>query len=103
MSDTSTTAPNGPFRLTRRRVIGSGAAAVTLLVHELALAFKPPVPRLPGARPPPLGNPTQPHAPPGAPDWSGGPGKARFRIDGLAKVTGQKIYARDFRAVDMPG
>ncbi|MBW8847974.1 MAG: xanthine dehydrogenase family protein molybdopterin-binding subunit [Burkholderiales bacterium] len=97
------TGANGPFKLTRRRVIGSGAAAVTLLVHELALAFKPPVPRLPGARPPPLGSPTQPHTPPGAPDWSGGPGKARFRIDGLAKVTGQKIYARDFRAVDMPG
>ena len=95
--------PNGPFVLTRRRVIGTGAASVTLLVHELALAFKPPVARLPGARPPPQGIPTQPEAPPGAPDWSGGPGKARFRIDGLAKVTGQKIYARDFRAVDMPG
>ena len=25
------------------------------------------------------------------------------RIDGLAKVTGQKIYARDFRAADLPG
>ena len=53
MADTSTTAPNGPFRLTRRRVIGAGAGAVTLLVHELALAFKPPSPRLPGARPSP--------------------------------------------------
>jgi hypothetical protein len=39
--------------------------------------------------------------PPGS--WKGGPGKARFRIDGLAKVTGRKIYARDFRARDMPG
>lgn len=98
---------NGLFQLTRRRVIGSGAAAVTLLVHDLALAVKPPTPRLPGARPQPQGSPTQPFignkAPPGAPDWSGGPGKARFRIDGLAKVTGQKIYARDFRAADMPG
>lgn len=95
--------PNGPFQLTRRRIIGTGAAAVTLLVQDLALAFKPPAPRLPGARPQPEGTPTQPHTPPGAPDWSGGPGKARFRIDGLAKVTGQKIYARDFRAADMPG
>lgn len=94
---------NGPFQLTRRRVIGTGAAAVTLLVHELALAFKPPALKNPGARPQPQGTPVQPHAPTGAPDWSGGPGKARFRIDGLAKVTGQKIYARDFRAVDMPG
>ncbi|WP_083237994.1 twin-arginine translocation signal domain-containing protein [Methyloceanibacter marginalis] len=31
--------------------------------------------------------------PPGG--WSGTPGQARYRIDGLAKVTGQKIYARD--------
>ena len=38
--------------------------------------------------------------PPGG--WSGAPGQARYRIDGLAKVTGQKIYARDFRPVDLP-
>ena len=38
--------------------------------------------------------------PPGG--WSGVPGQARYRIDGLAKVTGQKIYARDFRPVDLP-
>lgn len=111
MSETQTHAPeeavdgtlDGPFRLTRRGVIGSGAGAVTLLVHELALARKPPGLRTPGARPQPVDTPVQPHAPPGAPDWSGGPGRARFRIDGLAKVTGQKIYARDFRASDMPG
>ena len=36
-------------------------------------------------------------------NWSGGPGRARHRIDGLAKVTGQKIYARDFHPRDMPG
>ncbi|NQZ07399.1 MAG: xanthine dehydrogenase family protein molybdopterin-binding subunit [Algicola sp.] len=36
-------------------------------------------------------------------DWSGQPGQARYRIDGLAKVTGQKIYARDFHAKDLPG
>ena len=35
--------------------------------------------------------------------WSGSPGSARYRIEGLAKVTGQKIYARDFRARDMAG
>lgn len=39
----------------------------------------------------------------GANDWQAGPGKARFRIDGYAKVTGQKIYARDFRARDLAG
>jgi CO/xanthine dehydrogenase Mo-binding subunit len=36
-------------------------------------------------------------------DWSDGPGRARHRIEGVAKVTGQKIYARDFRAADMLG
>lgn len=35
--------------------------------------------------------------------WSGSPGKARYRIEGRAKVLGQKIYARDFRARDMEG
>ena len=38
--------------------------------------------------------------PPGG--WNGGPGLARYRIDGLAKVTGQKIYARDFQPIDLP-
>lgn len=93
---------NGPFQLTRRGVIGSGAAALTLLVNELALA-RPAILKNPHARPRPEASPVQPNMPPGAPDWSGGPGKARFRIDGLAKVTGQKIYARDFRAADLPG
>lgn len=37
------------------------------------------------------------------PGWAGDPGEAKFRFDGLAKVTGQKINARDFRALDMEG
>jgi CO/xanthine dehydrogenase Mo-binding subunit len=37
------------------------------------------------------------------PRWAQSPGRARYRIEGRAKVTGQKIYARDFRARDMPG
>lgn len=36
-------------------------------------------------------------------DWQNGPGRARFRIDGHTKVTGRKIYARDFRAKDLDG
>jgi len=36
-------------------------------------------------------------------DWQDGPGQARFRIDGHQKVTGRKIYARDFRARDLEG
>lgn len=33
----------------------------------------------------------------------GMPGPATGRVDGVAKVTGAKLYASDFRAVDMPG
>ncbi len=35
--------------------------------------------------------------------WSKGPGKARWRIEGQAKVTGRKLYGRDFRSRDVPG
>ena len=39
---------------------------------------------------------------PGRQQWN--PAAAgRGRIDGVAKVTGAKLYAADFRAVDMPG
>lgn len=33
-------------------------------------------------------------------EWAPEPGKARWRIDGMQKVLGQKIYARDFKARD---
>src|ERR1700761_6250761 len=36
------------------------------------------------------------------PAWTGATGALRYRVDGLAKVTGQKIFARDIRARDMP-
>ena len=36
------------------------------------------------------------------PKWAPQPGKAVQRIDGLAKVLGEKLYARDFRARDFP-
>ena len=32
-----------------------------------------------------------------------GSDKLKFRMDGIAKVTGEKIYGRDYRAKDMPG
>ena len=35
--------------------------------------------------------------------WSAQPGVASERIDGRAKVTGQKVFARDFNARDLPG
>ncbi len=34
--------------------------------------------------------------------WNAVSGLAQFRIDGLAKVTGSKIFARDIRARDLP-
>jgi len=39
-----------------------------------------------------------------SPQWSGGGGdnSLKFRIDGTAKVTGAKVFARDIRARDMP-
>ncbi|WP_105103404.1 xanthine dehydrogenase family protein molybdopterin-binding subunit [Microbulbifer pacificus] len=35
--------------------------------------------------------------------WRGSGPEPAFRTDGVAKVTGQKIFGRDFRARDMPG
>jgi CO/xanthine dehydrogenase Mo-binding subunit len=37
------------------------------------------------------------------PGWIDASGQARYRLDAVAKVTGQKTFARDFRARDMPG
>ncbi|SAL53854.1 aldehyde oxidase and xanthine dehydrogenase molybdopterin binding protein [Caballeronia turbans] len=34
--------------------------------------------------------------------WDATSGGAKFRIDGIAKVTGAKVFARDVRAADMP-
>ena len=34
--------------------------------------------------------------------WDPGTGKAQFRVDGIAKVTGSKIFARDIRSRDLP-
>ena len=68
------------FEFSRREILRlGGAAAITVLFRRLASAG------------------------PAADSWSGPPGEARQRIDGLAKVTGRKIYARDFRARDMDG
>ncbi len=37
-----------------------------------------------------------------APAWNAGDGKLKYRVDGLSKVTGGKVFARDIRARDMP-
>ena len=39
---------------------------------------------------------------PGRQGWEAA-GRVVGRIDGIAKVTGAKLYASDFRAADMPG
>lgn len=44
-----------------------------------------------------------PVQPPPSPGWGPVAGQARYRIDGVAKVTGQKIFARDFHPGDIPG
>ncbi|MGP0083652.1 MAG: xanthine dehydrogenase family protein molybdopterin-binding subunit [Steroidobacteraceae bacterium] len=38
-----------------------------------------------------------------SPSWVGPDGKLRFRMDAVAKVTGDKTFTRDFRARDLPG
>jgi CO/xanthine dehydrogenase Mo-binding subunit len=73
------------FRLSRREFIQMSSLGGIWLVTRNVAGFAS-APELP------VGN---------APGWSGPPGKARYRIEGLAKVLGQKIYARDFRARDM--
>jgi CO/xanthine dehydrogenase Mo-binding subunit len=44
---------------------------------------------------------TAPLPPP--PRWLGENGRPRFRLEALAKVTGEKTFARDYRARDLPG
>ena len=43
------------------------------------------------------------HASASGSEWRRTPATAARRIDGRPKVTGAKVYAADFRAVDMPG
>ncbi len=72
----------------RRFLIGSTATGITLALVPLA------------ARASFVDDETMPTAP----GWSGdGVGQPRYRIDGYAKATGAKLYARDFRAADMDG
>jgi len=72
----------------RRFLIGSTAAGITLALVPLA------------ARASFVDDEIMPTAP----GWSGdGFGHPRYRIDGYAKATGAKLYARDFRAADMDG
>ena len=77
--------------LSRRGFLASSASAIAVSTLPLASAAKA---ISPTGGPPSLISPENAEAPPGV---------ARQRIDGLAKVTGEKIYARDFYARDMQG
>src|SRR5579871_6144252 len=71
-------------RRTFLKVMGSGAV-VAISISNLPAAV--------------LGSSMQ-IEPDNGPAWAPEPGKARWRIDGIPKVTGQKIYARDFKSRD---
>lgn len=51
----------------------------------------------------PAANALEVHSGPTSTNWIGKDGKARSRWDGVRKVTGQKNFARDYRARDIPG
>lgn len=74
--------PGAGAGFTRRDFIGaaSGMIAVSVLGMPRAARAQSPMPPAPGQ-----------------------PGIATQRIDGVEKVTGAKVYARDFAARDMPG
>lgn len=76
------------FRIVRRDFIKAAAGAGGIWVIQRAL------PGIAAALAPPADS---------GQGWSDGPGKARYRIDGVAKVTGQKVYARDFHSRDLKG
>ncbi|CAM3785066.1 xanthine dehydrogenase family protein molybdopterin-binding subunit [Parendozoicomonas haliclonae] len=73
-------------RCTRRRFIKT-AAGTTVVVHFIPISAFSDI-TLPKEK---------------SSNWQSEPGVAKQRIDGHAKVTGQKIYARDFRFYDMHG
>jgi CO/xanthine dehydrogenase Mo-binding subunit len=94
------------FPVTRRtflKVMGGGA--VTVSVSSLSTLMSGCAAPHIEARYPDLttGSPSASDRSNRAPDWAPEPGKARWRIDGLRKVTGGKIYARDYRAGDFDG
>ena len=51
----------------------------------------------------PLAQAVEMNSGPTSTDWIGMNGKAKTRWDGVRKVTGQKNFARDYRAKDLPG
>ena len=79
------------FPLSRRGFLVSSASAIAASILPLSSAAKA---IAPVGGPPSLTSMESAEAPPGV-AWQ--------RIDGVAKITGEKIYARDFYARDMQG
>lgn len=75
-------------RRTFLKLAGSGAVVAISITHLPALALGAAEPADDGTS---------------GPSWAPVPGKARWRIDGMPKITGQKIYARDFKSRDFVG
>ncbi|WP_233859525.1 xanthine dehydrogenase family protein molybdopterin-binding subunit [Paraburkholderia sp. HD33-4] len=91
-------------RRTFLKTIGSGALTVTVSTVTSLLdgcVTRPSEgqssPRLTGSTSHEAARPDQ------TTDWAPEPGKARWRIEGVSKVTGAKIYASDFKAGDFEG
>ena len=85
------------FQIKRRTLLQmvAGGASVSLGVHNLTAAVcGAPLPLTDCAV---QDNITMA----GPPAWAPTPGQAKWRIDGMHKVLGKKIYARDFHAADM--
>lgn len=51
----------------------------------------------------PVAQATEVHSGQHPTDWLAADGKVRYRWDAIRKVTGDKVFARDFRAKDLPG
>lgn len=43
------------------------------------------------------------HSGPQTSEWMAADGSVKYRWDAIRKVTGEKVFARDFRAMDLPG
>ncbi|WP_338848683.1 molybdopterin cofactor-binding domain-containing protein [Massilia sp. W12] len=81
---------NGMARREFLKTLGNGAV-VSLSISALPIS--------PAAQAAPTKSAA---ADPASPAWAPKPGVARRRIDGLPKVLGQKLYARDLAARDFP-
>ena len=85
------------FSAKRRTVLKllAGGSTISLGVSSLPVAM--------AASPMPIGHcaPTPTTGLAGMPAWAPQPGVAKWRIDGMCKVMGKKIYARDFHAADL--